>query len=840
MITFSRASAKNVRESSSRVARGNPARSESVVQEHPSIHLQRMPGIQTALGLTAESFSTPRENTGGAHVRGPSWEFSKIPIFPPDSPAVSGTSPVSAPVPVQRKLAVGEVNDPLEHEADRVADQVMRMPHPRLQRKCSCGGTCPECSRKDEIEPQQGSVQVKHVGPTRAAQTEVPPIVHEVLRSPGQPLDPITRAYMEPRFGHDFSRVRIHTDTAAGQSARDINAHAYTAGHIIVLGHGQYAPTRREGQKLIAHELVHVVQQSRTYSSVQRTPARPDKTPDELAAEIRQLLDRTQERFKDYVTQLRPDYPNSGDLGREAAKRLQSDFEAVFGKGVAEAKYSLHGSDHTIDLFLQEYNLGIELKLSGDARTEQRRAFVNRAWGAKGQAEHTLAYVSAEEWWAGAGDKLPPAKLKKLRSDLARLEKLPVADVEAAAPATRGKATNRPAPGGRGRSRKPDAPRTLGGRGTSKESQKGSLRAGKVEEVPGNRRAGGGKPDNASEPPTTTAPKPEAAAPAKTSSETGGGEEITAETGAPMEPVVEATPGLRSEGGGLGGAIQILQAMQIGNVQQAEIDKFRKRYAELQPKIDGYLGNGYSVQLILIVEKPNSFDFLCGAGAFCDPSQLNYFHDLYIDYVESAKPYVSSPAVSGPTMGAPGGRNGFRPYTRDGGSIIEKSEIPFLSTRDPNHHCEYAEQTLYPRPSISPSESSPVVSQKSQDAQDTAGSLRGIAGSYQPEFRNLFQGDVSIIPFLMTRRLQVDQAQGGRPKPRMWWGSEELSYSPYGMNARLVMNGRFALGKGVPPDALWFQSGMEYPREGLILEWAKGMKSDLSTTWDALISWHRG
>ena len=91
--------------------------------------------------------------------------------------------------------------------------------------------------------------------------SEVPPIVHEVLHSPGQPLDSATRAFMEPRFGHDFSQVRVHTDAKAAQSALAVNALAYALGRDVVFGVGQYAPRTRTGQRLLAHELTHVVQQ---------------------------------------------------------------------------------------------------------------------------------------------------------------------------------------------------------------------------------------------------------------------------------------------------------------------------------------------------------------------------------------------------------------------------------------------------------------------------------------------------------------------------------------------------------------------------------------------------
>jgi hypothetical protein len=94
--------------------------------------------------------------------------------------------------------------------------------------------------------------------------SEVPPIVHEVLRSPGQPLNKATRDFFEPRFGHDFSEVRVHTDSRAAESARAVNALAYTVGRHIVFGMGQHLPATSAGHELMAHELTHVVQQSNT------------------------------------------------------------------------------------------------------------------------------------------------------------------------------------------------------------------------------------------------------------------------------------------------------------------------------------------------------------------------------------------------------------------------------------------------------------------------------------------------------------------------------------------------------------------------------------------------
>ncbi len=98
---------------------------------------------------------------------------------------------------------------------------------------------------------------------TEDAET-APASVASVLASPGNPLEPTLRQDMGQRFGHDFSRVRVHTDAKADESARAVHAHAYTVGSDVVFAGGQYAPQTPAGQRLLAHELTHVIQQSVT------------------------------------------------------------------------------------------------------------------------------------------------------------------------------------------------------------------------------------------------------------------------------------------------------------------------------------------------------------------------------------------------------------------------------------------------------------------------------------------------------------------------------------------------------------------------------------------------
>ena len=113
---------------------------------------------------------------------------------------------------------------------------------------------------------------------SNATVNAAPPVVHDVLQSPGQPLDAGTRAFMESRFGHDFGHVRIHADARAAESAHAVNAAAYTVGRDVVFGAGRYAPNSREGQRLLAHELTHVVQQRREGPALQRQVYGPKAT----------------------------------------------------------------------------------------------------------------------------------------------------------------------------------------------------------------------------------------------------------------------------------------------------------------------------------------------------------------------------------------------------------------------------------------------------------------------------------------------------------------------------------------------------------------------------------
>lgn len=139
------------------------------------------------------------------------------------------------------------------------AVSLKRAPVGILQRKCGCGGSRSSAGECEDCKKKKMSLQRFSTG--YAGTFAAPAIVHDVLRSPGQPLDAATRTFFEPRFGHDFSKVRVHTDAKAAESARAVNALAYTVGRNVVFGAGQYSPSATQTRSLLAHELTHVLQQ---------------------------------------------------------------------------------------------------------------------------------------------------------------------------------------------------------------------------------------------------------------------------------------------------------------------------------------------------------------------------------------------------------------------------------------------------------------------------------------------------------------------------------------------------------------------------------------------------
>ena len=200
---------------------------------------------------------------------------------------------------VQPKLTVNVPNDAFEREADRVADQVMRMPDPlganptRIQRSCA---NCRKGLEQSRIQRLCSKCEEElHRKPSEPLSSpEIPSSVQAQingLRSGGEPLPETVRTFFEPRFGRDFGDVRIHSGPSAARAAQSISARAYTLGRDMVFGSGQYQPDSIEGKRLLAHELTHVVQQGAAGSTRLQRQAILSEAPAGLNARCRLIAD---------------------------------------------------------------------------------------------------------------------------------------------------------------------------------------------------------------------------------------------------------------------------------------------------------------------------------------------------------------------------------------------------------------------------------------------------------------------------------------------------------------------------------------------------------------------
>lgn len=158
---------------------------------------------------------------------------------------------------IQCKYSIGSVDDPLETEADAVADQVVRMPENAvIQRKCA------ECEEEEKVQrkPLASFIQKKgSEGGSMVSEAITQQISNS--RGSGSHMDNHTQSFMESRFGTDFPNVNIHTGNEAIQLSRELNAQAFTVGNDIYFNEGKYNPSSDSGKHLLAHELTHTVQQ---------------------------------------------------------------------------------------------------------------------------------------------------------------------------------------------------------------------------------------------------------------------------------------------------------------------------------------------------------------------------------------------------------------------------------------------------------------------------------------------------------------------------------------------------------------------------------------------------
>jgi hypothetical protein len=204
-------------------------------------------------------------------------------------------------LPIQLKLSVGAANDPLEHEADAMADKVMRMPETSfIQRKCSCADRDDEHVRLKPLASQiTPFIQAKGDGAGVVSDSVSGKIKSSM--GGGNPMQSGIRSFMESRFGTDFNDVKIHNGEESTELNRSLNAKAFTISNNIYFNSGQYQPETDSGKHLLAHELTHVVQQQGGGQNINRTSDQimlqgpgdhqPAPTPE---ATIRTWLDQNQ------------------------------------------------------------------------------------------------------------------------------------------------------------------------------------------------------------------------------------------------------------------------------------------------------------------------------------------------------------------------------------------------------------------------------------------------------------------------------------------------------------------------------------------------------------------
>jgi hypothetical protein len=302
---------------------------------------------------------------------------------------------------IQPKLRIGQPDDKYEQEADQTADRIMRMPELENQRmparrlaknpsgreteddeqiraKPIGAQITPRVQRQtqsEEEEEEEELIQTKEVA-GQTADVVTPNLGDNIISliGGGRPLSESERAFFEPRFGHDFRQVRVHADTRAAESARSINARAYTFGHDVVFGAGQYYPGISTSQNLLAHELTHIVQQAGKGGLVlQRQPRAPteategEEDTDEVGDIIVGGLETVAEQAKDNNPKVKKEIiePLEREARRQWERLSTGEQVLVGGFGAATLGMTLGAmlSDPTGREALDEVNLATPLRL---------------------------------------------------------------------------------------------------------------------------------------------------------------------------------------------------------------------------------------------------------------------------------------------------------------------------------------------------------------------------------------------------------------------------------------------------------------------------------------------
>ncbi len=605
----------------------------------------------------------------------------------------------------------------------------------------------------------------------------VPAGVYRVLSSPGKPLALALQHDMAQRFGQDFGRVRLHAGAAAEQSAREIGARAYTVGTHIVFGAGQNSPNTSEARNLLAHELTHVIQQSRpdgTRPRLQRAPTRI-YGGDGSSGTVELFFYGDLEAWpQDRAFESPRRYPRLTGYGLGTTQEEASRYTGTAVRSSVAYKYRL-----TVDAKYFETNF-----VEGGTRF--------------GYSEYSTKDRIPRLYFEYVGTLTGPSAPVPLRP---------------APPVVPGGGAG---PAGKRRTQTVEGPPTLAPVEPPARTVQGEISGPKP--VPPTSTGGGGGPGGPGGPP-----------PAR----------VTASLGGPVAPITMPEPAARlNTVTGAASAVGVqLVAAQLSALRGAEVSAALKKLEELTPTIQAYREQGYGVSVTLVVEAPKQVDIAAQWAHIGDPGQVVYFKRMYISSVSKPATVEQKYPVVRENL-APGD-----PQQRDPHELTLQQQIAVQMGE------KYPVPGTGPRPGFQfltgqlnlPALTGSGAAQRTeQPAQRN--NLRGIAGTYRPKYERVFTGGVWNIQPLIARQLQVELDASGNPQPKMWrlGGTTQLySYRPFALRGVMVMGGQFSAGSGLPPAADWLWNMMEYPREGLILEWVRRLDSGLREISDALISWHK-
>jgi hypothetical protein len=491
-----------------------------------------------------------------------------------------------APPGVRPKLAVSQPGDPSEREADQVSEVVSRVP-----RACTCGGTCAACRAESSSD-----------SPAEPRQAEVPSAVWAVLRSSGEPLDGATRRTFEGKFGHSFRDVRVHTGAAAAESARAMQARAYTVGNHLVFGAAQYAPATPAGGKLLAHELTHVLQPS---SRVVRRNAVPGQFKDPRLSDAA-LIARANEIYEKAATELLKDRGKTPSPEVLSAMRRQVTVGVLQGykngklvtlvnahnaKWEPYVRRALQGGETYVEgVAVAPYKVRTdEVRKSGHiaVHSEQVLAAEAKAEGLTESRVATSNNACTEQCMSNLTENYPEVTHVNPNRNYLRNAPPP----PPAPPAPRAKEPAKPPP-------IPDAARKAAPKaeGTRTGSEVG--RTTGVENVQGEAARGARGQDI----------------------------ETRAYTG---DPVEVNEPAVNNPHAMIEGLLVMLQAKEFENLQRAEVQKYEDKLRKLTPQIEALRNEGKNVGVTLIVERPDKFNLT--HDVLPESSDLIYFVDLRID-----------------------------------------------------------------------------------------------------------------------------------------------------------------------------------------------------------------